>query len=175
VALVGLLASLGPSFLLPRVGLNPDTPGTKRPIKPYSYSADHPGLSIKIAFTLYRLESIFRDVATEVIVTAEFAAWYEGLSLTEQNSVGRVVGLLEERGPTLEFPFSSGIKGSSFSGMRELRIQHAGDPYRVLYAFDPIRQAILLVGGVKTGKGKRWYEEAIRLADKLFAEYLRGE
>jgi hypothetical protein len=44
-----------------------------------------------------------------------------------------------------------------------------------LYAFDPIRQAILLVGGVKTGKGKRWYEEAIRLADKLFAEYLRGE
>ena len=70
-----------------------------------------PELSTKIALTLYRLESIFRDVATEVIVTAEFAAWYEGLSLSEQNSVGRVVGLLEERGPTLEFPFSSGIKG----------------------------------------------------------------
>lgn len=98
-----------------------------------------------------------------------------GPSLAEQNSVGRVVGLLGERGPTLEFPFSSGIKGSSFSGMRELRMQHAGDPYRVLYAFDPIRQAILLVGGVKTGNGKRWYEEAIRLADKLFAEYQRGE
>ena len=128
-----------------------------------------------IALTLYRFESIFIYMATEVIVTAEFAAWYEGLRLAEQNSVGRVVGLLEERGPTLEFPFSSGIKGSSFSGMRELRIQHAGDPYRVLYAFDPIRRAILLVGGIKTGKGKRWYEEAIRLADKLFAEYLRGE
>jgi hypothetical protein len=58
--------------------------------------------------------------------------------------------------------------------MRELRIQHAGKPYRVLYAFDPVRQAVLLVGGVKAGKGNRWYEEAIRLADRLFDEYLRG-
>lgn len=113
-------------------------------------------------------------MATEVIVTTEFAAWYENLSLSEQRSVIRVVGLLEERGVALEFPFSSGINGSKFSGMRELRIQHAGDPYRVLYAFDPIRQAVLLVGGVKTGKGNRWYDEAIRLADKLFDEYLRG-
>ena len=59
--------------------------------------------------------------------------------------------------------------------MRELRIQHAGEPYRVLYAFDPIRQAVLLVGGTKTGSGNRWYTQAIRLADRLFAEYLRGE
>jgi hypothetical protein len=57
----------------------------------------------KMVLTLYRLESIFIYMATEVIVTAEFAAWYEGLSLAEQSSVGRVVGLLEERGPTLEF------------------------------------------------------------------------
>jgi hypothetical protein len=54
--------------------------------------------------------------------------------------------------------------------MRELRIQHVGHPYRILYAFDPIRQAILLVGGDKTGDN-RWYEKAIRLADKLFSEY----
>jgi hypothetical protein len=58
--------------------------------------------------------------------------------------------------------------------MRELRIQHAGKPYRVLYAFDPFRQAILLVGGEKTGKD-RWYEAAIRLADRLLEEYLRAE
>ena len=43
------------------------------------------------------------------------------------------------------------------------------------YAFDPFRQAVLLIGGVKTGKGNRWYEEAIRTADRLFGEYLRGE
>jgi len=86
-----------------------------------------------------------------------------------------VVGLSEERGVNLEFPFSSGIKGSVYAAMRELRIQQGGNPYRVLYAFDPARQAVLLVGGVKTGKGNRWYEDAIRLADRLFGEYLQGE
>jgi len=112
-------------------------------------------------------------MATEVIVTHEFADWYEGLTEPEQNAVERVVDLLEERGATLTFPLSSGIKGSKFSSMRELRIQHRGEPYRVLYAFDPVRQAVLLMGGVKTGQGNRWYEDAIRQADKLFAEYVQ--
>jgi hypothetical protein len=53
-------------------------------------------------------------------------------------------------------------------------VQHAGRPYRILYAFDPVRQAVLLIGGDKTGDD-RWYEKAIRVADRLFAEYLRGE
>jgi hypothetical protein len=56
--------------------------------------------------------------------------------------------------------------------MRELRIQHAGRPYRVLYAFDPERSAILLTGGGKSGND-RWYDVYVRRADKLFAEYLR--
>jgi hypothetical protein len=111
-------------------------------------------------------------MATDIIVTDEFKGWYESLNELEQEAIIRVVGLLEARGANLEFPFSSGIKGSSYPAMRELRIQRGGNPYRVLYAFDPIRQAILLVGGIKTGKGNRWYAEAIRKADKLFEEYL---
>jgi hypothetical protein len=87
--------------------------------------------------------------------------------------VQRVIGMLEEAGVTLPVPYSSGINGSKHSGMRELRIQHGGQPYRVLYAFDPRRNAVLLVGGVKTGRGNRWYGQAIRLADRLFDEYLR--
>jgi hypothetical protein len=55
--------------------------------------------------------------------------------------------------------------------MRELRIQHAGRPYRVLYAFDPRRAAILLIGGDKTGD-KRWYEVHVPLADRLYEEHL---
>lgn len=55
--------------------------------------------------------------------------------------------------------------------MRELRIQHAGNPYRVLYAFDPKRTAILLLGGNKSGND-RWYEEYIPIADKLYDEHL---
>ena len=56
--------------------------------------------------------------------------------------------------------------------MRELRIQHAGSPYRILYAFDPRRCAILLLGGNKTGDG-RWYEKKIPLADKLYDEHIK--
>jgi hypothetical protein len=56
--------------------------------------------------------------------------------------------------------------------MRELRIRHAGRPYRVLYAFDPRRAAILLFGGDKTGND-RWYDEHVPIADRLYDEYLR--
>lgn len=55
--------------------------------------------------------------------------------------------------------------------MRELRIQHKGMPYRVLYALDPRRSAILLIGGNKTGKD-RWYDEHVPQADKLYDEHL---
>lgn len=55
--------------------------------------------------------------------------------------------------------------------MRELRIQHKGRPYRVLYAFDPRRTAILLIGGEKTGDD-RWYVRHIPIADRLFDEHL---
>ena len=55
--------------------------------------------------------------------------------------------------------------------MRELRIQHQGRPYRVLYAFDPTRTAILLLGGDKTGN-TRWYDEYVPAADKLYDAHL---
>lgn len=55
--------------------------------------------------------------------------------------------------------------------MKELIAQHSGRPYRVLYAFDPRRCAILLIGGDKTGDG-RWYERFVPIADKLFDEHL---
>ena len=55
--------------------------------------------------------------------------------------------------------------------MRELRIQHEGRPYRVLYAFDPRRTAILLIGGEKTGDD-RWYEKFVPVADRLFERHL---
>ena len=80
--------------------------------------------------------------------------------------------LLEERGPDLPFPYSSGVKGSRHSHMRELRVQHRGMPYRVLYAFDPRRTAILLIGGNKTGHD-RWYEKYVPWADRLYDEHRR--
>lgn len=104
--------------------------------------------------------------------TDEFEEWWNSLKDAEQDDIAAVVGLLEEKGPSLPFPHSSGVVGSRHKHMRELRIQHAGDPYRVLYAFDPRRSAILLVGGNKTGKD-RWYDKYVPVADKLYDDHLR--
>jgi len=65
----------------------------------------------------------------------------------------------------------SGINGARHGHLRELRIQHAGRPYRILYAFDPRRCALLLIGGDKTGQD-RWYEVNVPLADQLYDEHL---
>jgi hypothetical protein len=56
--------------------------------------------------------------------------------------------------------------------MRELRIRHRGRAYRVLYAFDPRRTAILLLGGDKTGND-RWYDENVPMADRRYDDYLQ--
>ena len=103
--------------------------------------------------------------------TDMFGEWWHDLSETEQEDVAAVVELLEIKGPQLPFPHSSGISGSKHSHMRELRIQHAGRPYRVLYAFDPRRMAILLLGGDKTGND-RWYDENVPVADRLYDEHI---
>jgi hypothetical protein len=110
-------------------------------------------------------------MAWEVEFTDEFGSWWDGLSIEEQVSVQESVLVLENRGPLLRYPDSSGIKGSRYSHMRELRIQHEGRPYRVLYAFDPTRIAILLIGGDKTGND-RWYEQFVPVADKLYDEHI---
>ncbi len=104
--------------------------------------------------------------------TDEFGEWWDRLTADEQESVDVLVHVLEATGPTLGFPHSSKIVGSKHSHMRELRIQHQGRPYRVLYAFDPRRAAILLIGGDKTGND-RWYDEYVAVADKLYDAHIK--
>jgi hypothetical protein len=55
----------------------------------------------------------------------------------------------------------------------ELRIQHEGRPYRILYAFDPTRTAFLLLGGDKTGD-ERWYDKMVPKADAIYADHLKS-
>lgn len=121
--------------------------------------------------TEYSVEGILIAMLWEVEFTDEFGAWWDDLSEAEQESVDATVRLLEMRGPSLPFPHSSGIVLSRHRHMRELRIQHQGRPLRVLYAFDPRRTAILLIGGDKTGD-ERWYEKSVRIADRLYDEHL---
>jgi hypothetical protein len=102
----------------------------------------------------------------------EVGEWWDTLSGEAQESISASGGLLEERGPDLGFPHSSGVGSSKHEHMRELRVQHEGRPYRLLYAFDPRRCAILLIGGDKTGND-RWYKIYVPIADRLYDEHLR--
>jgi hypothetical protein len=111
-------------------------------------------------------------VEWEVEFTDEFGKWWDSLDEGEQDDVAAYVGMLRQYGPALPFPYSSGIQQSIYQNMRELRIQHAGRPYRVLYAFDLRRSAVLLIGGDKTGLGSRWYDKYVPIADRLYEQYL---
>ena len=108
----------------------------------------------------------------EIEYTDEFERWWETLTEDEQESVAVSVGLLEIMGPNLPRPHSDTVKGSRFNNMKELRTQHAGNPYRTLYAFDPRRTAILLIGGNKTGDNN-WYKTFVPIADELYSNHLK--
>ena len=110
----------------------------------------------------------------DVEATDAFEEWWGKLTEQEQDDVTALVELLEERGPKLPFPYSSGIEGSKFSHMRELRIQSHGESIRVFYAFDPRRVAVLLVGEIKTGKEKRFYKKYVPRADKLYVQHIKS-
>ena len=110
-------------------------------------------------------------MAWEVEFTEEFGAWWETLTADQQDDVAHSVGLLAELGPALDFPHSSRVNASRHGHMRELRTQSAGKPLRTLYAFDPLRTAILLLGGDKTGDD-RWYEKFVPAADRLYDRHV---
>jgi hypothetical protein len=112
-------------------------------------------------------------VAWEIEHTDEFEEWWNGLNEGEQDDVAALVGVLEEKGPSLRRPHVGAIVTSRHANMKELIIQHAGRPYRVLFAFDPRRTAILLIGGDKTGNDN-WYREFVPVADRLYDEHIEG-
>lgn len=109
-------------------------------------------------------------MAWDVRTLPPFAEWFKDLANSEQASVRAYIMLLRDQGVDLGSPQSSAIKGAKH-GLRELRIQSGGRPLRVLYAFDRNRAAILILGGDKTGD-KRWYDDKVPKADKLFGDYL---
>lgn len=112
------------------------------------------------------------DVAWEIEYTDEFATWWTSLSEAEQEEIDAKVGLLEERGPTLSRPHADVIASSRHANMKELRGKVNDRHLRVLFAFDPRRAALLLIGGDKTDD-PGWYERFVPIADDLFDQHLR--
>jgi len=107
----------------------------------------------------------------EVEYTDTFGAWWDRLSPEQQERVTAAVELLEQSGPALGRPLVDTLKGSRHPNMKELR-PHGGH-MRVLFAFDPRRTAILLLGGDKSRRWSSWYAEAIPAADRLYDEHLQ--
>lgn len=112
------------------------------------------------------------DAAWNVEYRPEFERWWGGLPADAQEAIAHDIEVLAAIGPGLGRPFVDTVQGSRFRNMKELRTLHRGHAYRVLFAFDPRRSAVLLVGGNKAGDA-RFYPAIIRRADLAYAEHLR--
>ncbi len=108
-------------------------------------------------------------MACEVEVTDEFSGWFSGdLSQPERERVTAAIDLLQAGGPGLGRPRVDTVKGSRWQHMKELRV----GTLRVLFAFDPRRAAIVLIGGDKRDRWTTFYDEMVPRADDLYDEHL---
>ncbi|RRR69201.1 MAG: type II toxin-antitoxin system RelE/ParE family toxin [Candidatus Viridilinea halotolerans] len=106
-----------------------------------------------------------------ILLDPDFAQWLEAQAVGVQIAIASHTNLLSQRGPALGRPYVDTLKGSDLPHLKELRVQHGGAPWRILFAFDPKRQAILLVGGCKQGQS-RWYREMIPIAEQRYQRHL---
>jgi hypothetical protein len=108
-----------------------------------------------------------------VIFHPAVAAWLDALDDGTYQQVIAALRELRDQGPALGRPLADTVQGSRHRNMKELRPGSSGrSEIRVLFAFDPQRQAILLVAGDKAGRWKRWYKRAVPLADDRFDEHI---
>ncbi len=105
----------------------------------------------------------------------EFLPEFRGFSEQVKRELAARLERLRDQGSSLGRPYVGTLKGSKHANMKELRFETDGGVWRVAFAFDPMRDAILLVGGSKSGVSKgRFYRELINKADKRFAQHLIG-
>jgi hypothetical protein len=110
----------------------------------------------------------------DVRFDAAFAAEAKGFARVVQIEIAALVGLLQQFGPQLRRPHCDTLNGSKHTNMKELRFTLADGAWRIAFAFDPERQAILLVGGSKSGRNERqFYRDLIRVADERFSAHLK--
>jgi hypothetical protein len=97
--------------------------------------------------------------------TDEFEEWWKTLSEPEKTKIRSSIGRLSALGPGCGRPLVDSVEGSKHSNLKELR---ATQTIRVFFAFDPRRKAVLLIGGDKAGKSKRFYRQIIPKADQIY-------
>ncbi len=103
----------------------------------------------------------------------EFGPEYDQLSEQVQDEILALAQLLKEYGPELGRPHVDTLKGSKHPNLKELRFNADDGVWRVAFAFDPERTAILLVAGDKSGQSeKKFYRALIGKADKRYDRHL---
>lgn len=103
----------------------------------------------------------------------DFVREFRALAEPVQDEIAALVEKMRIIGPMMKRPSSDTLEGSRFANMKELRFEADNGVWRIAYAFDPMRKAILLVAGDKSGiSQKRFYRSLIRTADARFAEHL---
>jgi len=108
-----------------------------------------------------------------VLIGDELEPEFFALPKDVQDETLAMTRLLQHSGPNLGRPRVDTLKDSRHANMKELRFDAAGGVWRIAFAFDPKRRAILLVAGDKSGGGeKRFYRELIRKADQRFDAHL---
>ncbi|WP_024554085.1 type II toxin-antitoxin system RelE/ParE family toxin [Franconibacter helveticus 513] len=106
-----------------------------------------------------------------VLFSPDFMHWYQQQHPELQDKVIAELAKLERYGPLLGRPWADQVKGSAYINMKELRFLFSRAPYRLFYAFDPLRRAVMLCAGDKSDQ-KRFYETYICLADEAFSRHL---
>jgi len=116
-------------------------------------------------------------VAWAIVVVEPVLSWLHELRRSDRATlllVSAAIDALAREGPALGRPMVDTVKGSRLANLKELRPGSAGgSEVRLLLVFDPVRQAVLLVGGDKKGRWHRWYRAAIPLAEEAYADHLR--
>ncbi|MBI1785993.1 MAG: type II toxin-antitoxin system RelE/ParE family toxin [Acidobacteria bacterium] len=109
----------------------------------------------------------------EVDLHDDFVPEYRDLHKDVQDQLLAHIELLEQFGPQLRRPRADTLNDSRHANMKELRFDAADGVWRVAFAFDPNRKAILLAAGDKSGAGeKRFYRQLIDKADARFDAHL---
>lgn len=110
----------------------------------------------------------------QVITRMRFNTWFEEQSEQVQDEILSFLSILEEDGPQLGRPLVDRVKESNYNNMKELRVQVAGHPFRIFFAFDPTRKAIVLCAGDKKGKDEKlFYKRMVKIADLEFKSHLK--
>jgi hypothetical protein len=104
-------------------------------------------------------------------MTAEFQRWSRTLAPERRANIKGVLARIAAGGPTLGRPQVDVIHGSRMHKLKEARVNRR---IRVLFAFDSNQNAVMLVGGDKTGKWNRWYRQKIPLAERLYLDHERS-